>query len=373
MNAPARRAILEALWREGVEAVGGQRAVETHLKNHAVEPPTRILAVGKAASGMALGALAHFPKTPALVVTKYGHSDAALRAQPQIRLIESAHPVPDHNSLLAGDALLQAAQDTSASEHILLLVSGGASALAEALPEGSDLSALQSLNARMLSDGLSISEINRERKTLSGIKDGKLIAASAARFTVLAISDVEGDGIDTIGSGIGDPWRSQRAADVALIATNRIARERVATAAASRGIPVQLNTESLYDDVYALAAQLGETLSSAAPGLYIWGGEPTIVLPPNPGEGGRNQALALATSQYLAERDNVSLLVAGTDGTDGPTDAAGGVVCGETWRDSATTALQAADAGTELQARNALFKSGPTNTNVMDLAIALVT
>ena len=115
-------------------------------------------------------------------------------------------------------------------------------------------------------------------------------------------------------------------------------------------------------------------MRDAAPGVYIWGGEPTIVLPDNPGRGGRNQSPALALSGYLAGKNNITLLVAGTDGTDGPTSAAGGLVDGSTYAnpEAARQALHNADAGTYLEQQHSLFVTGPTNTNVMDLAIAIV-
>src|SRR5690606_17217088 len=109
-------------------------------------------------------------------------------------------------------------------------------------------------------------------------------------------------------------------------------------------------------------------------GVYIWGGEPTIELPPNPGIGGRNQSLALAIATQIQGTRRISVLVAGTDGTDGRTDYAGAVVYGDTVDDTehAEEALRDADAGTFLGRRQSLFSSGPTNTNVMDLVIATV-
>ena len=104
-----------------------------------------------------------------------------------------------------------------------------------------------------------------------------------------------------------------------------------------------------------------------------FGGEPIVTLPEHPGRGGRNQSLALALSAHIAGRDNISVLVAGTDGTDGPTSAAGGLIDGTTWSETtASDALRRADAGTYLEQCGALFTTGPTHTNVMDLLIAIV-
>ena len=105
----------------------------------------------------------------------------------------------------------------------------------------------------------------------------------------------------------------------------------------------------------------------------MFGGEPIVTLPEYPGRGGRNQSLALALSAHIAGRDEISVLVAGTDGTDGPTSAAGGLIDGTTWSEtSASDALRRADAGTYLEQCNGLFSTGPTHTNVMDLLIVIV-
>jgi hydroxypyruvate reductase len=237
------------------------------------------------------------------------------------------------------------------------------------------LEALQAKTDEMIANGSTIAEINAWRKQNSLIKDGKLIEAfKGEEVRVYAISDVEGDAIETIGSGIGDCHRAAVLARSRIVASNKLARERVAQRAQESGLEVRTNEETLYGDVFEIAGVIGETLRNAAPGIYLWGGEPTIRLPDNPGEGGRNQSLALAVSEHLAGMDNISLLVAGTDGTDGPTDAAGGIVDGETWRHpaKANKALKAADAGSYLRQQDALFVTGPTNTNVMDLAIAVV-
>jgi hydroxypyruvate reductase len=108
-----------------------------------------------------------------------------------------------------------------------------------------------------------------------------------------------------------------------------------------------------------------------APGALILGGEPTVILPENPGRGGRNQALALALSREIAGLPGLAVVVGGTDGSDGPTDAAGGIVDGATWGPGAEDALARADSGTFLETRGALLVTGPTGTNVMDLLVAV--
>jgi len=371
----SRKSTLNILWQSAIDAVSGYQAVANALQADSAFRPDQIIAVGKAASGMCLGALDNLPPCDALVVTKYGHADAQLQERERVTILESAHPIPDQKSLAAGHALLERTFTMSPDSRLLLLVSGGASALAEALPASMTLDVLQETTDEMIANGSTIGEINAWRKQHSLIKDGKLIEAfKGAQVRAYAISDVEGDGIDTIGSGLGDCYRATVLARSSVIASNQIARQQVEQAAMEQGLVVKVNEETLYGDVFELAAAIGETLRNAEPGLYVWGGEPTVVLPAEPGTGGRNQSLALALAEHLAGLDHISLLVAGTDGTDGPTAAAGGIVDGSTWSDpeAARSALQHADAGTYLQHHDALFVTGPTNTNVMDLAIAIV-
>jgi hydroxypyruvate reductase len=367
---------LMQIWNAAVVAVSGYQAVAQALSTDSSFNPDLVLAVGKAAVGMCQGALDNLPPCDALVVTKYDHADANILARDRVRVIEAAHPIPDQNSLEAGQALLEQMHAVEADGRVLLLVSGGASALAEALPEGMSLADLQALTDEMIAGGKTIGQINARRKQTSLIKDGKLIeVCKGAEVRVYAISDVEGDSIATIGSGLGDCHRATVRARSTIIASNQIARESAARQVHDLGLTLKLNEETLYGDVFELAAVIGERLHRAEPGVYIWGGEPTVVLPQNPGRGGRNQSLALALAEPIAGLDNISLLVAGTDGSDGPTTAAGGLVDGDTWSDpgAARSALQNADAGSYLEQHDSLFVTGPTNTNVMDLVIAIIT
>ena len=375
MAGETRRQAITEIWQAAIDAVSGRQAVINAIEADSPFAPDLIVAVGKAASGMCLGALDRFSGCSALVVTKYDHTDPELSARENVQIIESAHPIPDQNSLAAGRALLERMCSMPGDSRVLMLVSGGASALAEALPEGMSLADLQAITDEMIAGGKTIAEINARRKQTSLIKDGKLIEQFYGKeIRVYAISDVEGDSIETIGSGLGDCSLAETRASSSIIASNTLAREQAALRARELGLEVNLNEESLYGDVFELAADIGEKLQSAVSGVYIRGGEPTVVLPENPGRGGRNQSLALALAEHIAGREDITLLVAGTDGTDGPTDAAGGIVDGATWADAeaAAAALRAADAGNYLESAGSLFVTGPTNTNVMDLAIAIV-
>ncbi len=372
-GADTRTRALIQIWNAAVAAVSGYEAVANTLSADSDFSPDLVLAVGKAAVGMSQGALDNLPPCEALIVTKYDHADQNIRARAGVEVVEAGHPIPDQHSLDAGRALLDRIRVMPADSRVLLLVSGGASALAEALPEDMTLADLRAATDEMIAGGKTIAQINGWRKQASLIKDGKLVEAfSGAEIRVYAISDVEGDSISTIGSGIGDCYRAKVTARSTVIASNQIARQHAVRKATELGLTVRQNEEALYGDVFELAPAIGNRLRDAEPGVYIWGGEPTVILPQNPGRGGRNQSLALAVSEQLAGKNNISLLVAGTDGTDGPTNAAGGLVDGETWSDDARLALQNADAGSYLGQHDSLFVTGPTNTNVMDLAIAIV-
>ena len=370
---PQARKTVEDIWWHGVRAVQGRASVAKALRDAQVARPDRIIAIGKAAVAMTQGAHDVFgPDIPALVVTKYGHASAL---PPTCEIIEAAHPVPDENTLVAGHALFQQVVHMDHGTHLLVLVSGGASALAELPEPGITLAGLQAENARMLSEGLDIHAMNARRKELSQIKGGKLLAGFKGELvTTCAISDVEGDSLSVIGSGIGNaPDDAGFSFDPYIVASNKIARTAAADHAAALNLNVMTDAETLYGDVYDLAQSVGDMLRHAPPGVHILGGEPTIVLPPDPGQGGRNQALALALAHQISGMIGLTVLVGGTDGTDGPTDAAGGIISGATWREDGTRALKRADSGCFLEAHDALFRTGPTGTNVMDLLVALKT
>jgi len=367
---------LISFFEAAIMAVSGKQAVIDALTAMPTLKPTQVIAVGKAASDMALGALEILGPVKTLIVTKYHHSEQVMAHDfADVTIIESGHPVPDENSLRAGRKLIEWVGGSSKSDCLLLLISGGASAVAESLPDCVTLEQWQTLTQQMIASGKTIGQINQKRKQVSLIKDGKLLQGyKGDEVVVLAVSDVEGDDISTIGSGIGDANRTRAKTHIKLVATNKKARHATATAARKAGYEVILNQESLYDDVYLLSVKLGALLRDAQKGVYIFGGEPTINLPDNPGNGGRNQSLALALAKEIAGQDNITVLVAGTDGSDGPTDAAGAIIDGGSFRhpQAAQWALEQANAGDYLRQTNDIFITGPTGTNVMDLVIALV-
>ncbi len=365
-----RRQLALEIWQAGVAAVGGYAATEQALKTGKSGKPDQIIAVGKAAGSMMRAALDHFGERPALVVTKDGHGEGL---PPYVHLIEAAHPVPDTRSLGAGQKLRQTVAGMAAGSDLLLLVSGGASSLAEDLVAGKSLEDLQALNQRLLAQGLDIGAMNVQRRLVSRIKGGGLLGHfRGGSVQVLAISDVPGDDLAVIGSGIGlAPKPHEFTYEATIVSSNTTARNAAEKAAMAQGLTVLANEEVLHADLEVLAPAIGGRIKGMGKGVLIFGGEPTVVLPPNPGRGGRNQALALALAREVAGIEGLTVVVAGTDGSDGPTDAAGGVIDAATWGPGAAEALERADSGTYLEQKAALLRTGPTGTNVMDLLVAV--
>lgn len=407
-QSPELRRLLLELFEAGLHAVDGRRRVRDYLTAHAVTSPVYLIAVGKAACAMARGAhdVLGDGILDALVVTKDGHTEPL-----PWPVLEAGHPIPDARSLAAGDALLCFIDALPPTARVLVLLSGGASALVECLSAGVDLHQLQRVSDWLLSNNLDVVEMNRMRKHLSRIKGGRLATLLAPREVLcLAISDVHGDDPRSIGSGplSGDDSATTtplvllpdfvraaaeaatptpRASDpcfthvrVAVIARLADAMAATAAAATRRGYRVTVEDQFVAGDAVAAGERLAQTLLQGDAGVvHIWGGETTVRLPPQPGRGGRNQSLALAAALQLAGRDGVFFLSAGTDGTDGPTQDTGAVVdAGTIARGTAQgfdarDALSRADAGSFLEASGDLIHTGPTGTNVMDLMLGIRT
>lgn len=385
-------------------AVNGTAAVERALiEQPKPGQPVCVLAIGKAAVAMAEGARSILGGQikSGLIITKAGC--AAARMPERWTCIEAGHPVPDERSLAAGDRLLAFLRVLPVDCELLVLISGGASSLAEVLAPGWTLERLQDLNRWLLASGWSIHQINAVRRRASLIKGGKLrYHLDGRRARVLAISDVRGDDPSIIGSGLlvapqhihlpsplSREFESdllpnddtvapgERAADVSyeIVANNLSARAAAAADLRSKGYSVTLHEDEQYGDAVETGRRLAAQVINGAEGVHIWGGETTVVLPSNPGRGGRCQSLALAAADVFQGRDGVGLLAAGTDGSDGPGDDAGAVVDGKTISAGALEGLDAkaalarADSGSFLAAAQALINTGPTGTNVMDLII----
>lgn len=404
-----RRNLLTVL-HAALAAVNGRKAVQEYLQAHPGQGDVYLVAVGKAAAAMTIGAFDALRDriTRGLVITKSGHCDAHLLGAFSVRCMEAGHPLPDERSLKAGVALVEFLQSAPPDAHLLFLISGGASSLVEVLPSGLGLEQLHRANAWLLASGLDIGRINRVRKSLSCIKGGRLAAYLRGRSALaLLISDVPGDDPSMIGSGMLSPdgspcgfdgielpeWLAAWAGlappapvpddpvfrDVKTQIVACLADARRAAADQARGLnyEVFLHEEFIAGDAAEVGRRLVREVTDGALGLHVWGGETTVKLPPDPGRGGRNQSLALAAALEIAGRQDVLFAALGTDGTDGPTEDAGAVVDGGTVSRmrldglDAERCLVAADAGTCLEASGDLIHTGPTGTNVMDLILGL--
>jgi hydroxypyruvate reductase len=389
------RADLERIWRAGVEACLPARVLPPHLP----EPPagrTIVLALGKAAAGMAETLEAHWPwPLEGLAVAPHGTS-AALR---RLELAHAAHPVPDEASVAAAERLLGFAEGAAADDLVLVLLSGGASALACLPGEGLSLGDKRRLTAALLRSGAAIGEVNCVRRHVSRIKGGRLGAAAApARLVTLAISDVAGDRPADIGSGptvadgstvedarqvlrgyaIAEPpagWSEsprQVAGEFRIVAGNADALRAAAEEARRLGYePVLLGACS------GEAREVGRTHAAAAlrqrgRKALISGGELTVAVSGS-GSGGPNREYALAAAITLAG-SSAEGLAADSDGVDWSGEAAGAFFDGTTLarsRRDAAAALAANDSGGFFAASGDALVTGQTGTNVSDLRIIL--
>jgi len=384
---PRRRLLLD-LFRSALESVDGRLCVRDALKASAgaqAQPrPVWAAAVGKAASSMALGAHEALGSAlqRVLLITKDDHVAPQSYGLPKVEILESAHPMPDERSLAAGGRLLQWVDELPSDVEPLFLISGGASSLVEALVPGASFAQLTALNAKGLSSGMSIVELNAQRAQLSQIKGGRLAARLAGRpARALFISDVPGHDPAVIGSGLMGPGPGNAGADDhierTVVASIDHAMERVREEAQKRGLTVWKDSRAFDGAAERMAVRFAHELHMSLSQVCVWGGESTVQLPEEPGRGGRNQHLALAAARIIAGHENLLLLVAGTDGTDGVTSDAGALVDGETCSRIALSeldvqrCLERADSGSALAAAGDLIHTGPTGTNVGDIVIGL--
>ena len=387
-----------------------------------------VLGCGKAAARMAraLEELLGGRITGGVVVVKYGHG----LPLEKIKVVEAGHPVPDSAGVEGARQIMEIAARAGAADLILFVVSGGGSALLPMPADGISLEDKQLTTQVLLGSGATIHEVNALRKHLSQLKGGRLASlASPATLVALILSDVVGDDLDAIASGptVGDPTTYQdclemleryqlrrvippaalglleRGARGAIAETAKpseaifrkvqnliVGSNRLALAAAHkraqelgyRALILSSTVQGESRNVAQCIAALGKNIlrqnrSVRTPLCLISGGETTVTLGGD-GVGGRNQEFALAAALEIAGLDNVVLLSAGTDGTDGPTDAAGAIVDGTTAQRGAARGLSAAeflarnDSYTFLKATDDLLITGPTFTNVMDLQLVLL-
>jgi len=388
-----------------------------------------IMGAGKASAAMASaveGVLGARRISGGIVVTKYGHGLPLKR----VEVAESGHPVPDEAGVEGARRLAAMADQAGAHDLVIMLISGGASALTPFPVPPITLAEKQETTKLLLACGANIHEINTVRKHLSGLKGGQLARRSApATLITLMLSDVIGDPMDVIGSGPAVPDPSTFAAAAAIfekygltrrvpvnvlhritegvagrvdetpkqgdpafrraqnliVGSNRLAVDAAAAKARALGYrPLVLSTfiEGETREIARMHAAIAREVCATrrpvrAPACLISGGETTVTLKGN-GLGGRNQEFVLAAAIEIEGLDRVTVLSAGTDGTDGPTDAAGAVADGSTIARARAARLDAQaflgqnDSYRFFDALGDLIRTGPTRTNVNDVRLVLI-
>ena len=403
------RADAETILRASIGAVKPDSAVRRALEGARFPGRVFLVAVGKAAWQMASVARETLPALAGgVVVTKYGHVKGKIA---DVACYEGGHPVPDENSLRGTATALALTERLRADDTVLFLLSGGGSALFEQplLP----LADLQDITRALLAAGADIVEINTVRKRLSAVKGGRFAAHCApAQVFSIVLSDIVGDPLDMIASGPACPDRSTCVQALAVAEKYRLHLSPRARALLGQETPKTLTnvTTKITGSVRALCAaaekecralgyepilltdrltcearEAGSFLASVArthaaaarPLAFLAGGE-TVVHLHGTGTGGRNQELALSAALGFEGLCNALIASAGSDGTDGPTDAAGGIVDGFTAAEmrrrgvSPARALENNDSYLALRTADALFFTGPTGTNVNDLSLVLL-
>jgi hydroxypyruvate reductase len=415
------RTILRNLFDVAIESVSAARVMPRNLPapQHG---RVALIAVGKAAAAMADAALERLPPPAAvLVVTRYGHMTDKLAARAKVERVEAGHPYPDAQSIRAAERALEIASSLEAQDHLIVLLSGGGSALLAAPARGLILADKQATTRALLESGSTIAEINCVRKHLSRIKGGRLaLAAGPARVSTYIISDVPGDDPSFVSSGptvpdqttlemareilrkygiaaptavlaaLDDPANETPPADslgLAGVETTIIAKARDAICAAAREAAAAGHVVTdLGDQLQAEARHLGASHAALARRLsvdgkartIISGGETTVTVQNSNGKGGRNLEYLLGLAIALDGAPGISALACDTDGIDGTEDAAGAIVVPDTLRRAAALGIDPAEhlrtnnAYPFFQALGDLVVTGPTRTNVNDFRVILI-
>ena len=410
LQASSLRADADAIIRAAISDAMPDTAVLRALSEIQLGNRVYLVAVGKAAWPMAAAAQRVLGDRlmGGAVITKYEHSRGEI---PRVEIYEAGHPVPDENSFRATERVLELVRPLGEGDEVVFLLSGGGSALFEApLVPGEEL---QDVTRQMLACGADIRQINTIRKRLSGVKGGRFAQICApARVHAIILSDVLGDAADAIASGPAcpDPETAQTARDIveryhlrlsdrarALMdeetpkaldnvetriigSVRQLCRSAEVTARSLGYRPVMLTAElcctardagSFLASIARSHADDGESLA------FIAGGE-TVVRLTGSGLGGRNQELALAAAVGIDGLKDVCVFSVGSDGTDGPTDAAGGYADGETRQRlmqqgiRIEAVLEENDSYHALEKCGGLIVTGATGTNVNDLSVALI-
>lgn len=381
------------------------RNILNSLKDELMQSLT-VFSIGKAAVPMADAAQSVFGERikNGLLVTKYSHIGSFFSKY--FDMVEAAHPISDNNSILAAEKALMIAENLGEGDALLVLLSGGGSALLEKSVVSAEIQ--RDITKKLLARGAEIDEINAIRRRISLVKGGKLAAAAyPAKVYTVALSDVLSNDKSVIASGI--TVKESLPKDEFLIIANKYLPEYIeifkttvsdeeikindggyffagdinslCSAAEKRakelGYNVADSFRALTGEASDNAARLiAKALKQSGKNAYVYGGETTVTLKGN-GLGGRNQEMALRAAIELKGKDNIVFASVGSDGTDGPTDAAGGIADGNTYRKMKEKGI---DPEAELKNNNsyyalgaadALIVTGPTGTNVNDLTLIL--
>ena len=409
MNEVLRRDA-EAVVRAAIDAVRPDAAVRRALARIALAEDLYLAAVGKAGWQMASAAVRYLdrPLRRGIVLTKYGHVMGDI---PGVICREAGHPVPDEGSFRGARDILEMTRGLRAEDTVLFLLSGGGSALFEEplIPPEE----LQDVTNQLLACGADIVEMNTIRKRLSAVKGGRFARWCApARVEAVILSDIVGDPLDMIASGpaAADPSTCAQAREIVRKYRLRLSpaalecldretpktvenvhtqvigsvRELCRAAAAkceALGYRPQILTDRLGGEAREAGTMLARKAKEVPPGTgrtaLIAGGE-TVVHLTGSGLGGRNQEIALAAAEELRGVRDAALISVGSDGTDGPTDAAGGYADGGTFDALLRKGIHIADvlrnndAYHALDAVDCLIRTGPTGTNVNDVTVALI-
>lgn len=429
--------ILKELYFSGLSAVEPSKLVKENIKivfeeiEKAKRKKVVLFSIGKAGYKMAKGAMEELKDyvKNGIVLTKYGHLEKKEVIFPNLKIIEAGHPVPDRNSLKGTKEILKKIEKEKENSIFLIMVSGGTSSLLVYPKEGINLKEKIKTTEILLKKGANIFELNCVRKHLSKVKGGNLLKFIYPAPTIsFIISDVIGDKLDTIGSGSTTPDETtfKEAMEIllkykiekkvsenvlnlikkgvegkieenpkindkifknvknVLIGNNSIALKEIQKKAEEKNIFSKIISK----DIQGEAKEMGKYLANIAieekknkkieaPLLLIFGGETTVNVK-GKGKGGRAQEVALSFAKEISGLEGIFFLSAGSDGTDGPTEAAGAIVDGNTIREGEKLGLKAKeflennDSYNFFKKINSLFITGPTGTNVMDFYLILI-
>ncbi len=428
------------IFYKALDAVDPYRSIESYIEQVREAYDRKrldkffVVGFGKAASSMALAIEDHFYDwvTNGIIVTKYGHAyrEKGKTRKSKVKVYEAGHPLPDENGVKATEEIIRLVRDHDEKTFIVCLISGGGSALFVSPSDGIRLGEKQRMTDMLLKAGADIYELNTVRKHISKVKGGRLAEIIyPAKMMTLILSDVIADRLDMIASGPTAPDSSyyedsihvlkkysimneasasvvkflQKGAEGLIPETPKAGdriferleniiignNEKALLAAKDEAETMGMMTELISSELSGEAREAGRWLAEKALEIkrnaermkrsrcLLSGGETTVTVKGN-GKGGRNMELALSFAKEIEGIDGIALLSAGTDGTDGPTDAAGAIVDGNTMIRAQKKGLnpdeylQNNDTYPFFKKTGGLFITGPTKTNVMDLQIIII-